>query len=60
MAIDLGQKRTSVTMIPANGPKKTVYPFMKFKNPSALDRGVVSAGSRSVQYAILSIADSPG
>lgn len=45
MEIDHGRKRTSVTMIPANGPKKIVYPLMKFKNPCALGRGVVSTES---------------
>ncbi len=29
-------KLTSVTIIPANGPKNTVYPLMNVKNPCAL------------------------
>ena len=41
MEIENVWKHTSVTMIPANGPKKMVYPLMKFKNPSALNHNDV-------------------
>lgn len=36
VVLSLNKVRTSVIIIPANGPKKIVYPFMKLRNPWAL------------------------
>ena len=45
-------RRTSVTMMPANGPRKMVYPFIKSRKPWALYK-------REVTTPIEGVLDAP-